>query len=270
MNDGLTLGSSQTAVATLNEAHLERAIKPSQLHVIEPGQSPQEVAVMYGVTESALRQANDLGPGQAAYPGTALSIPSREPTPGPENGDPALQAVSTPHMPIGADFGPTPPPAEPGPPVPQPPRSQPSELPQPTGAHPYSYDMTLDIFPVVGGKEVSGEAMFSFWMNNFSKMFLPGAPDNPKAGDRFNLGGTNPVEVVEVGSRHFTLRSLPGHAEGPDNYITFTISPDGKTLQVSARGPVDRGVVGEGVIPGVLFNGLAAHIQNVRMVNPDV
>ena len=130
--------------------------------------------------------------------------------------------------------------------------------------------MNLDIMPPVGGEPVSGDQLFTFWMNNLSRMFLPGAPDNPRPGDRFHLMGNNPVEVVEVGARHFTLRSLPGHTEGADNVITFTISEDGKSLAISARGPTDRGVVGEGVIPAGLWNAIAAHFQTVRVVTSGV
>src|SRR5690606_1125186 len=43
--------------------------------VLEPGQSPEEVASLHGVTEQALRMENGLGPGQAVYPGTPLQIP---------------------------------------------------------------------------------------------------------------------------------------------------------------------------------------------------
>jgi len=45
------------------------------VHVLEPGQSPEEVASLHGVTEQALRMENGLGPGQAVYPGTPLRIP---------------------------------------------------------------------------------------------------------------------------------------------------------------------------------------------------
>ncbi len=47
------------------------------LHIVEPGQSMEEIARQHGVTEHSLRQANDLGPGQAVYPETPLRIPGQ-------------------------------------------------------------------------------------------------------------------------------------------------------------------------------------------------
>ncbi|HLS32935.1 MAG TPA: hypothetical protein VK039_05040 [Brevibacterium sp.] len=72
---------------------------------------------------------------------------------------------------------------------------------------------------------------------DFSSVFpIPGMPDNPQVGDQFDLM-FNPVEVVDVGERSLTLESLPGHIEGEGNLITFTVSEDGTSFDVEARGP---------------------------------
>lgn len=70
-------------------------------HVLEPGQSPEDVAHRHGVTEHALRVENDLGPGQAVYPGTVLRIPAA-PAPGPGTAKDAQAAGFTPFDP-GSD-----------------------------------------------------------------------------------------------------------------------------------------------------------------------
>lgn len=48
-------------------------------------------------------------------------------------------------------------------------------------------------------------------------------------------GTTNPVEVVHRDRTSWTFRSLPGHAEGEDRYITFDFELD--ALTVRAWGP---------------------------------
>ncbi|WP_242108351.1 LysM peptidoglycan-binding domain-containing protein [Luteimonas aquatica] len=74
-----------------------------KLHVLQSGEDPASVADQHGVTEPALREANDLGPGQAVYPGTALLIPPRA---APAAGDSGTaQSV---------EFKPAPPPGEDG------------------------------------------------------------------------------------------------------------------------------------------------------------
>lgn len=153
-------------------------------------------------------------------------------------------------------------------PLPKPP-VPPIVIPRQTGEG-YGYEMQLNVYPSLGGEPVSGEKVFEWWMANLPMMFpIPGMPANPQVGQQISLSG-NPVEVVAVGPRSFTLRSLPGHAEGPDNYITFEISEDGKSLRITTSGPSDRGVLGEQVVPAALWNALAAQIQAGRMVAPGV
>lgn len=90
----------------LNEASLLRQPAPpatdagvqAARHVVAPGQSMEEIAGIHGVTELALRQANDLGPGQAVYPGTLLRVPEQA-SPGPDSGEFADTAALRPVAP---------------------------------------------------------------------------------------------------------------------------------------------------------------------------
>ncbi|MEV5238368.1 hypothetical protein AB0K89_04455 [Streptomyces cinnamoneus] len=84
--------------------------------------------------------------------------------------------------------------------------------------------------------------MFARANTMMNRLFpLKGVPKTIRAGDQYCLqaGGCNPVKVTEVGMRHFTYLSLPGHAEGPGKHITFTLEKNGYTiyLVVDARGP---------------------------------
>lgn len=74
------------------------------VHVLAPGQSPAEVATLHGVTEYALRAENELGPGQAVYPGTVLRIPA-QPMPDQEGGEHVDAAGLRPFDPGSDDAG---------------------------------------------------------------------------------------------------------------------------------------------------------------------
>lgn len=48
-------------------------------------------------------------------------------------------------------------------------------------------------------------------------------------GKKCSLAGA-PVRVAELGSRHFAFLSRPGHPEGANKYINFTIEQRGRDL----------------------------------------
>ena len=106
--------------------------------------------------------------------------------------------------------------------------------------HGYGYSLSYPIqYPALGsGNLVSGTDVWSKVLSTLSGTFpISGMGNNPSRGQTFILGGSNPVEVMNVGVRSITLKSLPGHAEGAGNYIVFEVSEDGTTFDVTAWGP---------------------------------
>lgn len=109
----------------------------------------------------------------------------------------------------------------------------------------YGYDYTFSLKGTGGAswkpESKSGVAMFNFVKPRLSTLFpLGGMMNNPTVGTKLYLyprgtSARNPVQVVSVGSSSFRLKSLPGHLEGPNNYITFSFT--GTTMRVSATGP---------------------------------
>ena len=65
-------------------------------------------------------------------------------------------------------------------------------------------------------------------------------PRTVRTGATYKLRpGSNPVKVTAVGKDYFTLRSLPGHAEGAGKNVTFKIkyTKPNYVLSASANGP---------------------------------
>jgi len=133
----------------------------------------------------------------------------------------------------------------------------------------YDYDKHYDFDLGDGGPTYSGEMLWRIALADFSGVFpIPGMPNNPQVGDQFDLM-FNPVEVVDVGARSLTLESLPGHIEGEGNLITFTISEDGTSLDVEARGPDDTWF--PNVLPDIFWPRFAdnlAELHGVDIVAP--
>ncbi|HEU5222684.1 MAG TPA: RHS repeat-associated core domain-containing protein [Candidatus Lumbricidophila sp.] len=108
---------------------------------------------------------------------------------------------------------------------------------------PYGYHKA---YPTIGSPFKSNSQAFKYFAGHLDKVFpIPGLPNNPAAGSIQHLRpfglGDNPVRVVAVTDLSLTLESLPGHAEGAGNLITFTFSNDGKTLDVISFGRIARG-----------------------------
>lgn len=110
----------------------------------------------------------------------------------------------------------------------------------------YGYDYTYSLKGTGGAawkpQSKSGQAMFSYVKPRLARLFpLGGMVNSPTVGKRLNLYALatpwvkNPVQVTAVGSLSFQLKSLPGHLEGANNYITFSFS--GTQLRVRATGP---------------------------------
>lgn len=110
----------------------------------------------------------------------------------------------------------------------------------------YGYDYTFTLKGTGGAawkpESKSGTAMFNYVRPRLAKLFpLGGMVNNPTVGKTLYLyaravpGAKNPVSVVSVGATSFKLKSLPGHYEGPNNYITFSFT--GTTLRTYATGP---------------------------------
>lgn len=106
-------------------------------------------------------------------------------------------------------------------------------------AHAYGYSHSYNIqhhMAALFWPYKRGEDVWKVVRPGLRKLFpLSGMVNNPKVGQRLVLFGNNPVTVVTVGSRHFTLKSLPGHQEGAGNYISFTFTST--KLLVNAWGP---------------------------------
>lgn len=90
-------------------------------------------------------------------------------------------------------------------------------------AYGYEYDYEV-------AANVSAEDAFSYVSTNFTSVF-PAAMELTTCGDELYVGmecdlvgvdNKGHVRIEEVGSRHFVVRSLEGHAEGANKLINFT------------------------------------------------
>lgn len=110
-------------------------------------------------------------------------------------------------------------------------------LAQPAHAYNYSHSYNIQYWMVANYWPYKrGEDVWKVVSPALRGLFpLSGMVNNPKVGQRLVLFGNNPVTVVTVRSRHFTLKSLPGHQEGAGNYISFTFTST--QLLVNAWGP---------------------------------
>jgi len=110
-----------------------------------------------------------------------------------------------------------------------------------TGGYGYSLRYTVVHW---ASDPVPPETVLKYVRTHFGVAFpLQGnCPDILTVGTRCDLVGLGKgnVEITEIGSRHFALRSLPGHAEGPNRDINFGFSQEGNALylDVTASGPV--------------------------------
>lgn len=113
------------------------------------------------------------------------------------------------------------------------------------GEYGYEYSYSLKASGIgASDSNLTGNEIFNKVNPNLSWLFpIDGMVDNPQVHQKINLGfmivgyDKGPVEVIEVGERHFSLRSLEGHLEGPGNIITFTFSAEGEQLTIRADGP---------------------------------
>ncbi|UOQ89205.1 PA14 domain-containing protein [Agromyces endophyticus] len=136
-----------------------------------------------------------------------------------------------------------------------------------TGGYNYSKSYTVQF----GDRHTysSSRAAFKHFKSNLSSIFpLSGLPNNPKPGQKISLGVmgvfSNPAKVVAVGPTSLSLASLPGHAEGAGNVITFSLSDGGSKLNVDAVGPNG----GWNPIPDLLWPILAS--RTCTAFNPDM
>ncbi|MGN6331826.1 MAG: RHS repeat-associated core domain-containing protein, partial [Motilibacteraceae bacterium] len=78
--------------------------------------------------------------------------------------------------------------------------------------------------------------------HNFGVFPLAGCGKSLREGSRCKLTGGNPIYVADVSATSFSFVSLPGHAEGAYNAITFSVKRRGTALylDVVAAGPGTR------------------------------
>lgn len=135
----------------------------------------------------------------------------------------------------------------------------PGEIAKPAAG--YGYDLTYRLYPISPWKWDSGNKVFDFIKPALKGLFpIGGMVNNPKVGQKLILTGNNPVKVTSVGSRHFSLYSLPGHLEGAGNTITFTISANGQYLNVRASGPKAAKFPGN-IVPSIVWPRFAGAIK---------
>lgn len=107
---------------------------------------------------------------------------------------------------------------------------------------------------------------FSLIRRNLASLFpISGMANNPVVGQVHTLSGGNPVRVTSVTATSFSLVSLPGHWEGANNKITFSVINNGLTLRVVANGPVAV-VPPRSWAPDVLWPAFAVKIAS--RINP--
>lgn len=109
------------------------------------------------------------------------------------------------------------------------------------GKSPYHYHFNVVIWRDGSGSSAKARAHFRALNKNMKKTFpLGGMPRTVRTGATYKLRpGSNPVKVTAVGKDYFTLRSLPGHAEGAGKNVTFKIkyTKPNYVLSASANGP---------------------------------
>lgn len=103
----------------------------------------------------------------------------------------------------------------------------------------YEYRCEFGMFPLAdtpAGGAVK-RAVFQVAITNFSDYFpFGGCGDELEVGQECDLQpGDSPVEVTEIGSNYFILKSLPGHLEGKDRYIKFAIYIIDNELRLGVR-----------------------------------
>ncbi len=127
------------------------------------------------------------------------------------------------------------------------------------GRAPYSYRLKYPLYSKEDrAKALSNKALFQYVSNNLHRLFpIPGMVSNPTVGQEIDLYG-NPVVVTQVTSNSFSLRSLPGHAEGADNLITFSFRNG--YIWIRAQGP-KAGEYPEKLVPYILWPIFASRIK---------
>lgn len=90
----------------------------------------------------------------------------------------------------------------------------------------YGYEYSYDV-----GQDVRAEDAFDYVKTHFTSVFPPASlTDGNTCGDDLFVGmecdltgfDKGHILIEEVGSRHFVVRSLNGHAEGANKVINFT------------------------------------------------
>lgn len=129
----------------------------------------------------------------------------------------------------------------------------------------YDYDREYDLDVGPNGPQFSGEQLWDLALEDFSSVFpIPGMIDNPQVGDQIDLMGS-PVEVTAIDGRSLSLVSLPGHIEGAGNTIVFTISEDGTSFDVEARGP--QGTLLPNILPDIFWPMFANNLEDLQHVS---
>ncbi|MGW2838456.1 hypothetical protein ACWCWD_11740 [Streptomyces sp. NPDC001493] len=95
----------------------------------------------------------------------------------------------------------------------------------------YEYKCEFWVYPLASTTEggVIKNAIFTDIITDFNKYFpLSGCPDKLSVGLSCSLKDplgvtSNPIKVTEIGTNYYTVKTLPGHAEGEDRYIKFAL-----------------------------------------------
>ncbi|MGW7076633.1 hypothetical protein [Streptomyces sp. NPDC054866] len=113
---------------------------------------------------------------------------------------------------------------------------------QPRAARGGQYGYHYEYF--VSRRTATAQVSFRKMNHIMNSVFpIPGMPKTVKKGQKICLKGggrCNPVRVTKVGKTYFRLKSLPGHLEGANKLITFTLkkkSGGRLYLDVRAKGP---------------------------------
>ncbi len=149
-----------------------------------------------------------------------------------------------------------------------------------------SYDLTCDgiikgskaptkgysiSLAIVSASRGSNKATFAAIYSQLGKYFpFQGMVNSPKVGQEVSLTASvlgvpvstnNRARVISVDSTSFSMVSLPGHAEGAGNVITFSVTQGGTMLNVVGVGPYDQTSLQSQLAPYVFWPAMAGTIE---------